>query len=103
MIRLVVFYLLTVALMLAIVPWTAAGTDKSPFVKVMEIIGIPGAAGVINFVVLVAALSAMNSQLYTTTRMMFSLSRGGFAPAALGNDTYKPLDPAPGLYVVEEV
>ncbi|MFC7410910.1 amino acid permease [Hydrogenophaga atypica] len=84
MIRLVVFYLLTVALMLAIVPWTAAGTDKSPFVKVMEIIGIPGAAGVINFVVLVAALSAMNSQLYITTRMMFSLSRAGHAPAALG-------------------
>lgn len=84
MVRLVVFYLLTMTLMLAIVPWQQAGTDKSPFVAVMEIIGIPGAAGVINFVVLVAALSAMNSQLYITTRMMFSLSRAGHAPAALG-------------------
>jgi L-asparagine transporter-like permease len=84
MVRLVLFYLLTIALMLAIVPWQSAGTDKSPFVKVMEIIGIPGAAGVINFVVLVAAMSAMNSQLYITTRMMFSLSRGGYAHPAFG-------------------
>lgn len=83
-VRLVLFYLLSLALMLAIVPWQSAGTDKSPFVKVMEILGIPGAAGVLNFVVLVAALSAMNSQLYVTSRMMFSLSRGGYAPKAFG-------------------
>jgi len=51
---------------------------------VMEIIGIPGAASIINFVVLVAALSAMNSQLYVTSRMMFSLSRGGYAPSVFG-------------------
>jgi L-asparagine transporter-like permease len=84
MARLATFYLLSIALMLAIVPWQAAGTDKSPFVKVMEIIGLPGGAAVINFVVLIAALSAMNSQLYITTRMMFSLSRGGYAPARFG-------------------
>ncbi|ABX34806.1 amino acid permease-associated region [Delftia acidovorans SPH-1] len=84
MARLVIFYLATIALMLAIVPWQQAGTDKSPFVKVMEIIGIPGAASIINFVVLVAALSAMNSQLYVTSRMMFSLSRGGYAPSVFG-------------------
>ncbi|VWC50420.1 amino acid transport, membrane protein [Burkholderia aenigmatica] len=83
-VRLVLFYLVTLALMLAIVPWTAAGRDESPFVKVMEAIHLPGAAGLINFVVLIAALSAMNSQLYITTRMMFSLSRAGHAPKALG-------------------
>lgn len=82
--RLVVFYLCTLALMLAIVPWDRAGEHESPFVTTMKAIGIPGAAGVINFVVLIAALSAMNSQLYITTRMMFSLSRGGYAPKALG-------------------
>ncbi|MGV8274914.1 hypothetical protein ACV33R_31775, partial [Pseudomonas aeruginosa] len=47
-------------------------------------IGLPGATGVMNFVVLVAALSAMNSQLYITTRMMFSLSRAGHPPKGLG-------------------
>ncbi|GGC85167.1 amino acid permease [Undibacterium terreum] len=84
MLRLVVFYMLTLALMLAIVPWSAAGSDKSPFVKVMEALAIPGAAGVINFVILIAALSAMNSQLYITTRMMFSLSRAGYAAPRFG-------------------
>src|SRR5438874_91581 len=78
--RLILFYLLTLALVLAIVPWTAAGIDESPFVKVMRALGVPGAAGIFNFVILVAALSAMNSQLYITTRMMFSLSRAGHAP-----------------------
>ena len=82
--RLVLFYLLTLALMLAIVPWTEAATQTSPFVRVMEIINIPYAAGVLNFVVLVAALSAMNSQLYTTSRMMFSLARADQAPTAFG-------------------
>jgi L-asparagine transporter-like permease len=71
-------------LVLAIVPWTAAGIDESPFVKVMRALGVPGAAGIFNFVILVAALSAMNSQLYITTRMMFSLSRAGHAPRRFG-------------------
>jgi L-asparagine transporter-like permease len=82
--RLVLFYLLTVALMLAVIPWTQAGTTQSPFVRVMQALHIPAAAGVMNFVVLVAALSAMNSQLYITTRMMFSLSRAGYAPRRFG-------------------
>ncbi|OZI72743.1 MULTISPECIES: amino acid permease [Bordetella] len=86
-VRLLVFYLLSLALILAIVPWDQAGKAGSPFVKVMQALAIPGAAGVINFIVLVAALSAMNSQLYITTRMMFSLSRAGHAPAAMGRLT----------------
>ncbi|MFN7608900.1 MAG: amino acid permease, partial [Ralstonia sp.] len=78
------FYLCTLALMLAVVPWQQAGTGKSPFVRVMEILGIAGGAGVMNFVVLTAALSSMNAQLYVSTRMLFSLARGGQAPKALG-------------------
>jgi L-asparagine transporter-like permease len=83
-VRLILFYLLTLALVLAIVPWPAAGIDESPFVKVMRAVRLPGAAGVFNFVILAAALSAMNSQLYITTRMMFSLSRAGHAPRRFG-------------------
>ena len=82
--RLILFYLLTLALVLAIVPWTAAGVDESPFVKVMRALRVPAAAGIFNFVILVAALSAMNSQLYITTRMMFSLARAGHAPRRFG-------------------
>jgi L-asparagine transporter-like permease len=82
--RLIFFYLLTLGLMLAIVPWNATGTEGSPFVKVMQATHIPFAAGALNFVVLIAALSAMNSQLYITSRMMFSLSRAGYSPKSLG-------------------
>ncbi len=86
MFRLVLFYILTLALILAIVPWTitAAGATQSPFVTVMIRTHIAGAAAVVNFIILVAALSAMNSQLYITARMLFSLSRSGFAPKRLG-------------------
>jgi AAT family amino acid transporter len=83
-IRLILFYLLTLAVMLAIVPWNQAGTTTSPFVRVMQVSHIPYAAGILNLVVLIAALSAMNSQLYITSRMLFSLARAGYAPAALG-------------------
>jgi L-asparagine transporter-like permease len=82
--RLILFYLLTLALVLAIVPWTSAGVDESPFVKVMRALQVPAAAGIFNFIILIAALSAMNSQLYITTRMMFSLSRAGYAPRRFG-------------------
>ena len=82
--RLILFYLLTLALVLAIVPWTTAGIEESPFVKVMRALHVPAAAGIFNFVILVAALSAMNSQLYITTRMMFSLSRAHHAPRRFG-------------------
>jgi L-asparagine transporter-like permease len=83
-VRLILFYILTLSLMLAVLPWTQAGSAKSPFVMVIESLHLPAAGGVINFVILIAALSAMNSQLYITTRMMFSLSRAGQAPRGLG-------------------
>jgi AAT family amino acid transporter len=83
MLRLALFYLGSLAVMLAIVPWTQAGTATSPFVTVMQVTGVPYAAGVINAVVLIAALSAMNSQLYTASRMLFSLAESGLAPRAL--------------------
>ena len=86
MFRLALFYILTLALIVAIVPWniTASGATQSPFITVMLRTHIAGAAGIVNFVILVAALSAMNSQLYISTRMLFSLARAGFAPRRLG-------------------
>ncbi|WP_042347279.1 amino acid permease [Bacillus massiliigorillae] len=87
--RLSTFYVLALAIMLMIVPWKQAGIDKSPFVKVMEILNIPGASGIMNFIILTAALSAMNSQLYASTRMVFSLSKAKFAPAVFGKVSNK--------------
>lgn len=82
--RLFVFYLASLFIILVIVPWRHIGEGGSPFVTVMQVLNIPYAADILNFVVVIAALSAMNSQLYITTRMMFSLSRAGDAPAFLG-------------------
>ena len=98
MLRLVLFYLLTLALVLAIVPWPTllAGPTQSPFVTVMQRTHIAHASGVMNFIILIAALSAMNSQLYITARMLFSLARGGYAPRALGRLTRQGV-PLPAL------
>ncbi|EQM70702.1 hypothetical protein L682_08055 [Aquipseudomonas alcaligenes OT 69] len=95
-VRLVVFYLLTIALVLAIVPWGQNNGGQSPFVTVMEATGVPYAGAVFNAVILIAALSAMNSQLYITTRLMFSLSRAGQAPKVFGTLSGKGV-PLPAL------
>jgi amino acid transporter, AAT family len=89
--RLILFYMGSIIVLVSIVPWNRIqpGSDirASPFVTVFTVIGIPAAAHIINFVVLTAALSSMNCNLYLVTRMMFSLSRGGYAPARFGKLT----------------
>lgn len=81
---LALFYLGGLALVVGIVPWTEIGLGQSPFVRVFQRVGIPAASHVMNFVVLSAALSSALCNLYFTARMLFSLARGGFAPALLG-------------------
>lgn len=78
-------YIITIALLVALSPWNQLGIGESPFVRVLAGLGIPGAAGVMNFVVLSAALSSANANLYLMTRTLFSLARAEFAPAALGS------------------
>ena len=82
--RLALFYVGGMTVLVGVLPWTKAGLTESPFVRVFQAVGIPAAAGVMNFVVLTAALSSVNCNLYLTSRMIFSLSRGGYAPASLG-------------------
>lgn len=84
LLRLSMFYILAITLVVIIVPWSKAGLSESPFVTVFKAVGIPYAAGIMNFVVLTAALSSMNTNLYLTGRMLFSLSRSGFAPKIFG-------------------
>ncbi|MCI2418237.1 amino acid permease [Saccharopolyspora sp. K220] len=82
--RLSLFYLLAIALVLTVVPWTVvaqtSGVSESPFVTVFSAAGIPFAALVMNFVVLTAALSSANTNLYLCTRMLHSLAGHGYAP-----------------------
>jgi L-asparagine transporter-like permease len=86
--RLILFYLGAIFVLITIVPWTqvqpGAGVTASPFVRVFELVGIPAAAHIVNFVVITAAASSMNCNLYLVSRMMFSLSRGGYAPESWG-------------------
>lgn len=86
--RLILFYIGAIVVLLGIVPWNqiqpGADVTASPFVRVFQLIGIPAAAHLVNFVVITAAASSMNCNLYLTSRMMFSLARGGYAPAAFG-------------------
>lgn len=89
--RLGLFYILAILVVVTVVPWTVTaqgGTiDASPFVKVFSSAGIPAAAGLMNFVVITAAMSSANTNLYLTTRMMHSLSHHGFAPSWAGRLT----------------
>jgi AAT family amino acid transporter len=85
--RLFLFYVLALTIVVTFVPWTETGATvvtQSPFVRVFAHSGIRNAAGIMNFVVLSAALSSMNTNVYLCSRMLFSLSRGGYAPRILG-------------------
>jgi L-asparagine transporter-like permease len=87
--RLIFFYVLAIVAMLAMTPWTQLGSQTgiagSPFVGGFSSVGIPYAAGMMNLVVITAALSSCNTNLYLTTRMIFSLARGGYAPSWIGH------------------
>ena len=73
--RLIFFYVLAITVMLAMTPWnqTGAGTGltASPFVRAFSSVGVPFAATIMNIVVITAALSSCNTDLYLTTRMLF--------------------------------
>ncbi|MGE0360821.1 MAG: amino acid permease [Vicinamibacterales bacterium] len=80
-------YIVTVTLLMALTPWNQLGIGESPFVRVLAGLGIPGAAGLMNFVVLSAALSSSNANFYLIARTLFSLARAGFVPPRLGEVT----------------
>jgi len=77
-------YLGSMAVLVGVMPWNRAGASESPFVTVFRSVNIPGAAHLMNFVVLTAALSGANAALYVSSRMLFSMARSGWAPTRLG-------------------
>ncbi|GAA5090796.1 amino acid permease [Nocardia iowensis] len=81
--RIGLFYIGALLVIMSVSSWRNFHAGKSPFVEVFQQIGIPGAAGIINFVLLTAALSSCNSGIYSTGRMLRTLSLHGEAPAAL--------------------
>jgi amino acid transporter, AAT family len=95
--RILIFYVGALFVIMSIYPWEEIGTKGSPFVLTFEKIGIPGAAGIINFVVLTAALSSCNSGIFSTARMLFNLAEHGEAPQKFENVTKSGV---PGMAVV---
>jgi L-asparagine transporter-like permease len=77
-------YLGSIAVLVGVMPWSSAAVTESPFVSVFRSVNIPGAGHLMNFVVLTAALSGSNAALYVSSRMLFSMARSGWAPAAFG-------------------
>ncbi len=83
--RILIFYVGALFVILAIYPWNEIGTNGSPFVMTFERLGIKSAAGIINFVVLTAALSSCNGGIYSTGRMLYNLAKQGQAPRLFQN------------------
>lgn len=77
-------YVGATAVLVGVMPWGQAGVAQSPFVTVFRVAGIPAATTIMNIVVLSAALSGANANIFAAGRMLFSLARSGYAPASLG-------------------
>ncbi|WML44699.1 amino acid permease [Neobacillus sp. PS3-40] len=82
--RILIFYVGALGIMMTLYPWNEVGTKGSPFVLIFDKIGIAGAADIINFVVLTAALSAFNSGLFSTGRMLYNLALQDNGPKYFG-------------------
>ena len=80
--RILLFYVAALAVIMAINPWTEVTGETSPFVEVFAALEIPAAEHVMNFVVITAALSAMNAIFYACSRTMYGLAEQGHAPSA---------------------
>ncbi|HEY4366154.1 MAG TPA: amino acid permease [Steroidobacteraceae bacterium] len=83
LVRIVLFYVLSILLIVAIVPWNEIKPGISPFVVALQRIGIPGAATMMNMIVLTAVLSCLNSGVYVTSRVLFTLAAHGDAPQSM--------------------
>jgi D-serine/D-alanine/glycine transporter len=90
--RILFFYVGALIILLCVNPWTELNAAESPFVKTFGLVGIPVAAGIINFVVLTSAASACNSGMFSTSRILFNLGKNDQAPSKFAklNKNYVP-------------
>ncbi len=77
--RIIMFYVFSLLIIMAVTPWDQVVPARSPFVEMFVLIGLPAAAGIINFVVLTSAASSANSGIFSTSRMLFGLAEQGVA------------------------
>jgi amino acid transporter, AAT family len=96
--RILIFYVGALTVIMSLVAWNHLDPKDSPFVVVFSKVGIPAAAGIVNFVVLTAALSSCNSGIFSTGRMLYTLAGFRQAPAALRKVSRQKV-PAMGMIV----
>ncbi|MGW1294944.1 amino acid permease [Streptomyces sp. NPDC002533] len=89
-VRILFFYVGSMLVIVTVLPWTAQQAGLSPYVKVLDAIGVPSAGQIMNIVVFVALLSALNANLYGSSRMVFSLAERGEAPRGLLKVSRRP-------------
>ncbi|MFC7343983.1 amino acid permease [Saccharopolyspora griseoalba] len=82
-VRVLLFYVLTLAVIMSIAPWQSIGSSGSPFVQIFEGLGLSSAAAVLNVVVITAALSAINSDIFGAGRMLYGMAQRGQAPQVM--------------------
>jgi len=79
--RILIFYVASIAIIISVAPWDSVVPGDSPFTKTLQIMKIPGAASLMSVIAVTAVLSCLNSGLYITSRMLHELARRGDAPA----------------------
>jgi len=96
--RIMIFYIGTVTVLMIVTPWSSIPSDKSPFVGMFSLVGMIGAASVVNFVVMSSATSSSNSGIFATSRMLYGLAKQHHAPAVFGKlSTHQT--PTGGIYL----
>ncbi|MDN3310242.1 amino acid permease [Microbacterium oryzae] len=98
--RILLFYVLTLAIIMTLVPWTSITGEASPFVSIFTTLGIPFAPHILNAVVITAAVSAINSDIFGAGRMLFGLAQQGQAPAAFARTSRHGTPLVPVLILV---
>ncbi|QTP13575.1 D-serine/D-alanine/glycine transporter [Serratia symbiotica] len=94
--RIIMFYVFALMVIMSVTPWNSVVADKSPFVELFVLIGLPAAASIINFAVLTSAASSANSGVFSTSRILFGLAQEGDAPKSFANLSKRAV-PANGL------
>ncbi|SFT73137.1 aromatic amino acid transport protein AroP [Selenomonas sp. GACV-9] len=96
--RILLFYVGTMAVLMALWPWNQVGAEASPFVQIFSHVGVPAAAHILNFVVLTAAVSVYNSAIYSNSRMLYGLASKDEAPEFLAQLSGRGV-PVKGIFV----
>lgn len=95
--RIIMFYVLALMVIMAVTPWSHVVAERSPFVEMFMLIGLPAAASIVNFVVLTSAASSANSGIFSTSRMLYGLAEQGVAHRMFGRLSARAV-PTSGLF-----